>query len=216
MAADSTDGKTKRADATRAALMAAAERLIAQKGIAEVSTRDILKEAGQKNQSALQYHFGSRGALINSAINARTHQLDAYREALMDALSDKPSLYDVLVTIVRPLCNLVEDDEAGKNYIIFLSQAITQPDWDLRQAIIDYKIVILERTYQVYDALLSHLPDQERLLRQDLGFDLMILTLKRWCVAKTPPDRSLHELEDFIINAIISVIEADYKLPEST
>ena len=38
-------------------LLLAAERLIAERGLAALSTRMIAREAGQKNNSALQYHL---------------------------------------------------------------------------------------------------------------------------------------------------------------
>lgn len=44
--------------------MRAAEKLIAVRGIENVSIRDIVSEAGQKNESALQYHFKSFTGLI--------------------------------------------------------------------------------------------------------------------------------------------------------
>ena len=50
---------------TKIKIIEAAERLFAQKGIDKVSTREIAREAGQKNHSALKmrysplpYHYG--------------------------------------------------------------------------------------------------------------------------------------------------------------
>ena len=48
----------------RVAAIDAAEALFAERGLDGVTTREILDAAGQKNQSALQYHFGSREGLI--------------------------------------------------------------------------------------------------------------------------------------------------------
>jgi AcrR family transcriptional regulator len=203
-----TDGKAKRADATRTSLIEAAERLIAKKGLAEVSTREILHEAGQRNQSALQYHFGSKGGLIRATINERTIQIDTRRLQLLDKIGDKPSLRQILEVLVIPLFELVENDAAGKNYLIFLAQAITQPNWDLRKVIKEFEITGLDRAYAIYDGMLSHLSDEERHLRQSVGFDITILTLKRWCMAEKPPHRSLREIMEFAINSTIAVVNA--------
>jgi len=208
MATGQTDGKAKRADATRTSLIEAAERLIAKKGLADVSTREILQEAGQRNQSALQYHFGSKTGLIQATINERTRQIDKHRQKMLEEIGDNPSLRQILEVMVMPLCELIENDAAGKNYLIFLSQAITQPNWDLRKVIKEFDIVGLARAYQLYDNMLSHLGDEERLLRQAVGFDLTILTLKRWCMAEKPPQRSLKEITEFVINSSIAVVEA--------
>jgi AcrR family transcriptional regulator len=42
------------------ALISAAERLYAERGVDAVSMREITREAGQKNSSAFQYHFPSK------------------------------------------------------------------------------------------------------------------------------------------------------------
>jgi len=208
MGTDQTDGKAKRADATRTSLIEAAERLIAKKGLADVSTREILQEAGQRNQSALQYHFGSKEGLIRAAINERTSQIDMRRMELLKKVGDNPTLRQILEVLVLPLCELIENDAAGKNYLIFLAQAITQPNWDLRVVIKEFDITALGRTYELYDQMLSHLSDEERQLRQTVGFDITILSLKRWCMAEKPARRSLSEITDFVINSTIAVVEA--------
>jgi AcrR family transcriptional regulator len=202
------DGKAKRADATRTSLIEAAERLIAKKGLADVSTREILQEAGQRNQSALQYHFGSKDGLIRATINERTSQIDRHRQEMLEEIGDDPTLRQVLEVMVFPLCTLIENDAAGKNYLIFLAQAITQPNWDLRNVIKDFEIIGLGKAYAHYDRMLSHLSDEERTLRQNVGFDLTILTLKRWCLAEKRPRRSLEEITEFVVNSTIAVIEA--------
>ena len=51
-------------DATRLQLLATAERLFAERGIAGVSLREIGAAAGQRNNSATQYHFESKHGLV--------------------------------------------------------------------------------------------------------------------------------------------------------
>lgn len=200
-----TDGKAKRADATRAALIKAAERLIAQKGLAQVSTREILQEAGQRNQSALQYHFGSKNGLMRATISERTAQIDVRRVQMIDAWTKEPTIEDVLDVLVLPLAELAEEDEAGSNYILFLCQAITQPDWDLRRAIKDFSLVGLERGYELYDELLADMDPEDRLFRQAIAYDVGILTLKRWCVQE-PPKRSAREITDVVVGASKAIL----------
>ncbi|UTW58260.1 TetR/AcrR family transcriptional regulator [Kordiimonas sp. SCSIO 12603] len=202
-----SDGKTRRADATRTALIEAAERLIAQNGLADVSTREILQEAGQRNQSALQYHFGSKEGLISATINERTGQMDKRRQEMIEKLGDDPSMREILEVMVLPLCELIENDAAGKNYLIFLAQAITQPSWDLRAIIKEYDIKGLDLAYQFYDKKLAHLSNEERKLRQAVGYDLTILSLTRWCLSDDENKRSLEDMIEFVINSTIAVVE---------
>ena len=48
------------AEATRAQLVATAEILFAARGLDAVSQNEITKAAGQRNASALHYHFGGK------------------------------------------------------------------------------------------------------------------------------------------------------------
>ncbi|MBL4836760.1 MAG: TetR/AcrR family transcriptional regulator [Kordiimonadaceae bacterium] len=204
-----TEGKTKKAEATRTLLIEAAERLIAQKGLENVSTREILQEAGQKNQSALQYHFGSKGGLIGATINERTLQLDSRRLELLNAIEGKPTLRQIIKVIVRPLLELIRNDAAGKNYLIFLSQAITRPNWDLAKIIEDFNIVGLGRSYTLYDEALPHLSEEDRTMRKQIGFDLAILTLKRWCMGEEKINYTLEEIEEFITKMTLAILTAE-------
>lgn len=54
----------------RLALIEAAERLIAEEG-PSVSLRQVVSAAGQRNSSAIRYHFGSRDELIGAVVDAR-------------------------------------------------------------------------------------------------------------------------------------------------
>ena len=185
--------KPKRADITRASLIRAAEKLIATKGLADVSTREILRTAGQRNQSALQYHFGSKNGLIKAAINERTLLIDARRIEMLDALNDNPDLTDLLDVFIRPLAELAESDDAGIDYVIFLSQAITRPDFSLERAIEDIGIEGLKRAYDILDQLLDHLPKAEIRMRRIILFDLSVITLKHWCLQEAPK-KSIDEI----------------------
>lgn len=200
-----SDGKARRADATRAALIQAAERLIAEKGLAAVSTREILQEANQRNQSALQYHFGSKDGLMRATISERTKQIDNRRLELMADWGTKPTLDQVLEVLVLPLAELAEQEEGGKHYILFLCQAITQPDWDLRQAIKDFELVGLGRAYEIYDDLLSDMIEEARLVRQEIAYDVAILTLKRWCTREM--NLTPRQITKLVIHAAKAVLE---------
>ena len=59
---------------TRNRLMRAMEKLSAQKGSENVTVKELIEEAGQKNESALQYHFGSKEGLLAAIHKARFTQ----------------------------------------------------------------------------------------------------------------------------------------------
>ncbi len=105
-----------RGDRTRRTMIDAAERLIAERGLAALSLREVAVEAGQRNHSAVQYHFGSRDSLVEAIFDARATPIDAAREVLLaeltaeGAVGDLARLCDVAV---RPLAEAVAAEPVG-------------------------------------------------------------------------------------------------------
>ena len=60
-------------------IIEAAEQLFAERGIEAVSTRLIARQAGHKNHSALQYHFGNRDGLIEAILDYRVTPINQRR-----------------------------------------------------------------------------------------------------------------------------------------
>jgi AcrR family transcriptional regulator len=73
-------GKSER---TRIALMTAAEALFGDQGIDAVGLRAISEAAGQKNNNAVQYHFGGKLELLDAILEWREGQLEPLRQALL-------------------------------------------------------------------------------------------------------------------------------------
>ncbi|MEV6347471.1 helix-turn-helix domain-containing protein [Actinoplanes sp. NPDC051851] len=71
------DRRRERAELTRALLLRTAERLYAERGLADVSLRQIVEAAGVGNNSALTYHVGDRTDLIRAI--ADSHAADVGR-----------------------------------------------------------------------------------------------------------------------------------------
>jgi len=96
-------------DATRDRIFIAAEKLFAINGFAEVSVRDITTAAGV-NLAAVNYHFGSKDALLFEIFRTRTRELNRARARLLheaeDAPGDTPRLRNILFALVAPLALL--------------------------------------------------------------------------------------------------------------
>jgi AcrR family transcriptional regulator len=121
------------ADPSRLRLVGAATRLFAQHGIDGVTLKDIVAAAGQKNQSAIQYHFGDKDGLIAAALGARFQVIDARRVALIAAAGTAPPAarrQAVMRATVEPLVEEAEGHPDGPDYIRFVAQAIQRPDFD--------------------------------------------------------------------------------------
>lgn len=111
---------------SRIAMIALAERLFAEEGIEAVSMRRVAVGAGQRNNSAVSYHFGDRAGLVRAVLDHRSGPIDARRRELIDALGPLPGLDDVLRVFVQPLAETIRPSSPGW-YLRFLADATADP-----------------------------------------------------------------------------------------
>ena len=92
-------------DRTRSAILAAAERLYADRGFGDVTLRDIVAEANV-NLAAVNYHFGSKDELIAELFVTRSMALNRERlrelRAAEEAGSGRADISDILRALVGP------------------------------------------------------------------------------------------------------------------
>jgi AcrR family transcriptional regulator len=92
-------------DQTRTAILAAAERLYADRGFGDVTLRDIVAEASV-NLAAVNYHFGSKDELIAELFVTRSLALNRERlrelRAAEESGSGRADVSDILRALVGP------------------------------------------------------------------------------------------------------------------
>ena len=108
---------------SKEALIRAAERLMAEKGLEGASDREIAKAAGQKNNSAVQYHFGDRANLIESILDYRMLPLNQARCRMLDELREKDATVRRLVEVmVIPYIRHLLEEPDDSHYVRLFSQ----------------------------------------------------------------------------------------------
>ncbi|RVT94182.1 TetR/AcrR family transcriptional regulator [Sphingomonas crocodyli] len=111
-------------------LLKISEALFAERGIDNVSLREIATAAGSKNNNAVQYHFGSKEDLLVAIFRQRVEQMED-RRAEMIAIADEAGLMGDLPTLLEIVClpHLDLTDEDGRHpYPSFLLQ-YTRRSW---------------------------------------------------------------------------------------
>ena len=105
IAAPALDADPEREAATTAQVLTAAERLFALHGFQNVSVRDITAEAGV-NLASVNYHFGSKDALLFEIFRRRTAELNRDRARMLHEASDrhggKPPVREILRALFEP------------------------------------------------------------------------------------------------------------------
>ncbi len=108
---------------TKAAIMDAAEIVMAEHGIDGASIRAIVAKAGA-NTAAIHYHFNSREGLIEAMIRRRGKSVSLRRLEMIrefDQTGAAPAPIDVVNLLVDPMIELLEQQgEAGRRFLRFL------------------------------------------------------------------------------------------------
>jgi len=115
-----------RALATMEKLLDSAERLFAQQGVLTASVRDITTMAGQRNASAMHYHFGGREGLVTAVLSRHAGRVAQDRTQLMAELGNDIHVASLMRVVVEPLANRLLD-ETGCRYLLIQEQCLTIP-----------------------------------------------------------------------------------------
>lgn len=131
--------KLKDPRSTRQQLVDAAEAMFSARGIDSVSLVDIGREAGQKNRSAMQYHFGNKAGLINAVLDKHSIGIQQQRAAMLDELAGREhELRDVVAVLVLPVAAKLDDGDGGRHFLAINSQLMAAEHYaELRMARID-------------------------------------------------------------------------------
>ena len=68
---------------TRERLLDSAQHLFAREGIHQVPLKRIVQHAGQRNASALHYHYGDRDGLLHAIIVRHDDRIQAERKEML-------------------------------------------------------------------------------------------------------------------------------------
>src|SRR6188508_514363 len=124
--------------ATKAAVLAAAERLFAVLGFRQVSVRDITAEA-EVNLASVNYHFGSKDALLFAIFRRRTAELNRERARMLHEASDradgKPGVRDILEALFAPPLKWADPTNDRRISVQFIIRARSEGTEEMRDAL---------------------------------------------------------------------------------
>lgn len=182
MSETETDAKPGKRGDTRLRLMVAAERLFGERGLHGVTLKEINAAAGQRNESALHYHFGSKQRLIDAILGQRVKVIDARRVERIDALmaaGQERDLHAILRATFEPLTELLDTDD-GVRFVRFAAQVLNDPDFDLPSIAVRSGYEGITRANALIVALLGDLPPEIAVQRQRFMLEMALTSLSIW------------------------------------
>ncbi len=161
---------------TRTRILDAAEELFMQHGFEGTSMRLLTSRAGV-NLAAVNYHFGSKDALIEAVFRRRLDPMNAARIAALDRLEDL-SAENIIRAFVGPSLRLIEDAKGGgRNFIRLLGRTYTEPAKALRALIGQMYAPTMERYKAALERALPQMPKDELVWRMHFMFGTLAYTL---------------------------------------
>lgn len=134
---------------TKTRILDGAEQMFARKGFHNTSLRALTNLAGV-NLASVNYHFGSKEALLQAVIERRLLPLNAIREEKIEAVialakqnSKLPAAEDLLRAFIEPTLDFRNSSSGARDFISLIGRALSEPDQTVRTCFMDLILPIL-------------------------------------------------------------------------
>jgi AcrR family transcriptional regulator len=167
---------------TRTRILDVAEELFMLHGFEGTSMR-LLTSRAEVNLAAVNYHFGSKDALIEALFRRRLDPMNAARLEALDRLEadagGKPLSPETLIrAFISPGLKLMEDAKGGgRNFIRLLGRTYTEPTKPIRALIGQLYAPTMARYKAALQRALPQMPGEELVWRMHFMFGTISYTL---------------------------------------
>ncbi|KVE44186.1 TetR/AcrR family transcriptional regulator [Burkholderia sp. BDU5] len=155
---------------TKARILDAAEDLFIEHGFEAMSMRQITSRAAV-NLAAVNYHFGSKEALIHAMLSRRLDQLNEERLRILDRFDAQLGAHvtceHVLGAMFIPALQASRDPQrGGRAFLRLIGRAYTDPSAFVRNFLTAHYATVAGRFFDAFQRALPNLP------RAELGWRL--------------------------------------------
>ncbi|MGW5715245.1 TetR/AcrR family transcriptional regulator [Amycolatopsis sp. NPDC003865] len=198
-----------RSNATRESILLTAERLFAEFGIEAVSNRQISEAAGQGNNAAVGYHFGSKTELVRAIVIRHNEAVERLRAGQVAAVGDSPGLREWVTCLVRPVSRHLASLGVPSWFGRFATQITTSPAYREFMTADAMNSPALIRTVEGLDACVADLPPAIRAGRHNMARQLLVhmLAEREQVLAEEglAPRVGWDEAADGLVDAIVGI-----------
>lgn len=152
---------------TKQRILDSAERLFAEEGYHATSLRSITASA-EANLAAVNYHFGSKEALLEAVVLRRLRPLNELRLGQLEAVLEcaaktgtPPLCRDVLRSFVEPTLRLRQQESSTEYFISLIGRALADPKGFAMQVFRREMQPLMKRLFQALKLSLPGLSEQE-------------------------------------------------------
>ncbi|MFJ9367628.1 TetR/AcrR family transcriptional regulator [Nocardia sp. NPDC101769] len=165
---------------TKERLLEVAEELFAERGVDATLVGDIVQGAGQRNPSALRYHFGSREGVLEAILQKHLSRVEERRTELFEQWSGPgpETVRDAVSLIVTPLVELL-DSQSGRRHLQILAQSVHRFDQSQLDAL-SLSYPTMAATVRLMGRAIGQLPEAviEERVRSVLQLTMTMLSVR--------------------------------------
>ena len=148
---------------TKTRILDAAEHLFAENGYHGTSLR-MITSAAEANLASVNYHFGSKEALIQAVIERRLLPLNQLRVKRLEAIREEarsaaspPDVRKILTAFIEPTLSLRNAGPGSKDFIELISRALADPNDTARNIFIERVMPVFPLLPQCLAEALPHI-----------------------------------------------------------
>ena len=149
---------------TKQRILDVAERLFASDGYHGTSLRAITGGA-HVNLAAVNYHFGSKEALITAVIERRLVPINRLRTKRLAEVRQtaarsgrRPVIKDVLFAFIEPTLLFKESGPGARDFIALVGRAIAEPDDTVRKIFMGFMDLVFHLLFETLAEAAPHIP----------------------------------------------------------
>ncbi|NWG45393.1 MAG: TetR/AcrR family transcriptional regulator [Alphaproteobacteria bacterium] len=208
--------KQAQSERTRVSLIRTAERLFALHGSDNVKIQDINDAAGQRNKSAIYYHFGCKTDFIAAIFSYRFDEFEIICNASLDRMLEtipSPTMHDICVAAWEPCLEVMLSDE-NWYYFRFAAHYTFNTDVNFVPLEMSLRMRSTRRIAEMLGRLYPGVPKEVLAIRQRNSIFTMTALLSEWARLRhiqTPP-RSEAFIRDCFADAM-ETLAASFDAP---
>jgi AcrR family transcriptional regulator len=196
------------ASSTRDSLIRAGERLFASQGVDGAQTRDIVRAAGQANDSAVHYHFRSRRGLLLAICGKHVTAMEPARVDWLAGAEGGGELAAVVEAIVVPTADRLHVED-GRDFLRIVAQLAGHAGIRTHTVPAPLEGTALLRQLELLEACcLDQLPQPLALERIAIGIGALTAALADRARQFDAGASPLLDHDDFVANLVAMLVAA--------
>jgi AcrR family transcriptional regulator len=205
---------------TKTHILDVAERLFAKNGFRLTSIKLLSRMAGV-NQAAVNYHFGSKHALVEKVIERRLAPINALRMKKFKEIKEtvsrqdcKPDIAAILYAFVEPAFTLTETLPKDRSFLAMASRAFSEQDDAIRDIFINYFKPSSDLLFELMKKALPDLPENVVWWRLNFAIGALAQSM-RLCGGQLPTPDFFPAADDadMVVDLLVSFLTSGMAAP---